>query len=178
SGIELVQGTVRGSSRLPGLIARGDRTLQDSAIIYDEVRELRLSEDLFALLSEPGRYDRFNDLKTHTIPRGTVIQSYVIDFTPDPANGFTTCEGAVSFEGEVLGVIAFSKDWHRFAEVMSTTGEPFFRFSHRLISPSFEGGGDDADVITIRDDRRSISFELSAGPNPEVFRVITRKPGN
>lgn len=137
------------------------------AYIFLESKQRRLPYDLPFNLLDPGRYTSFSGT-AGILPAGTVVDCYLVHCAPK--SNVHEATGTVTFPGEIVGVICDHDRLNATNELLGATWTLRCHYIHRgLETIPF----DSADVLTISNDRRSISATLR-NKAIDQFRVLVR----
>ncbi|MEM6507348.1 MAG: FecR domain-containing protein [Planctomycetota bacterium] len=148
------------------------------AVMHQELLGHRLGSDIDVTFHLPGVYSQFDpDTASSTIPSGTVIRSYLIAFKAE-GPGWQSSKGRITFDGEILGIIANTHAGQSFSDAMQNKPDPIIR----LLDGSLESGSYDpntvnnVDMVEIGQDRRMLKFALQGVTHVDFFRVLVREP--
>jgi negative regulator of sigma E activity len=144
------------------------------AVIFEEVPPTALANDTPVTFNRPGSYVAFNNPGAATIPRGTVVRTYVVLLNPDFQGGSAiVAKGSVKFNGQILGVTANAADDAGFRQAMPSEEIGILPSLNRVYWPETAGrDATTADRVELQDDGRTLSFELSSTTGVDLFRVI------
>lgn len=155
----------------------------ESAYVFEELRNHRLESDIPLTLSKPGSYERFDMAEPSAIiKRGTVISSYILVCSgKGKLTNLKTSSGRITFDGEVLGVVT-NLQWQPFIRAMQDeAGDALFtdfdpelnglEYTSRL--PNFTK--DHIDRIVLEQDRRTLGCRLTTSVAADIVRVIVRE---
>lgn len=144
----------------------------EDIFIAPEGQIATLSSLLRVNLSSPGTYSHEDELNASELPAGQQIRSFTLFFHPEksgPRQPPTQITGSVTFDSPVLGLIVLHEE-------LQASARRFTRFGPRNVreSQQLELSGDaDSDVITLSDDRRTVTLKLTARSRTgELMRVI------
>ena len=144
----------------------------DHIFVAPERHSIRLRDSLDVNISEPGVYVEPGDLTPQQLPRGTMIRSYIVHFSPTENRRPRQAErmtGSITFDRPVIGLIV------QHEELVASMG----RFSHRVAGePQHRrqldlNGTINGDRVILSDDRMTVTLDLfSKGRNTDLVRVI------
>jgi hypothetical protein len=184
-GITAISGQLKWSDQSPQAIDRIKVPGAPHAWVRAELWDHPLNTPIRLGIHQTGTDNTFNfkDAPPIEVEPGTVIRSYLITFKSDDTQNASVVNGQASFDGEVLGVIAFGDQWNTFRRSMRGEEQPIFTFGTDDMYVALRGDDLPAgDAITISPDRKTISFRLSNQDSfgqlhDELLRVIVRVPG-
>lgn len=144
----------------------------DQIFVAPERYSIRLRDSLDVNISAPGVYVEPGDLTPHQLPRGTMIRSYILHYSPTENRRVRQAEritGSITFDRPVIGLIV------QHEELVASMG----RFSHRVAGESHHrrqldlNGAINGDRVILSDDRKTMTLDLfSKGRNTDLVRVI------
>lgn len=179
AGITRLTGGVAFSMQPPRLIEnRYDLpTDKHRAFVFAELSQGHtLKTDIELTIGDTGEFKQFSNISPVTVPAGTTIRSYFVSLNAGLDGGDAEAIGSVSFKGEILGVIAADKQWFPFIERMQEQSGSINLFSYSRVGSGLEGldSTRGRDVLSISEDRHTLSFSLTGIDFAEIFRVIVR----
>jgi len=170
SGIERSTGAFRFSPPWPRRLrfVRSD----DDIFVVPEGHATTLAEPLRVNITKPGRYVRAENLTPSVISAGRAVRSFILHFHPNHGGDrrrFERTTGSITFDRPVLGLIALHEELAASAQRFPgrKAGE---LLEHRQLELT---GNRVGDVITLRDNRRTVSLDVAApGRFSDLVRVI------
>jgi|GEM_PF-379107 len=169
----LMQFVSPGPDFVPGRIEDSDRIL-----VFRECSRVILKSDLEVDVTEPGQYVRVGRRNKQSIDAGQVIGSYLLQLNPIGEFFRNETDGArvigqITFNRPILGLIGGT------AQLISTDellGHPRGNYGNtrRGIEPARPDDLPDSgrDNVTLSNDRRTLSLDLSASSAVDQIRVI------
>lgn len=140
--------------------------------IAPEGRAATLSSPLRVNISESGTYIRRGEMSVSELHARQRVRSFTLFFHPEkagphqPAKNIT---GSITFDSPVLGLIVLHEELQASARRFSRTGPRNINDGQQLELT----GDDDGDVVTLSEDRRTITLKLSSpARSAELMRVI------
>lgn len=133
----------------------------DHAVVIEELPSYRLEAEVPVTLLSPGTTQGIvnNTFPAASIPAGTTVRTYVVLFYPATGEQVMQCRGAVTFEGDVIGIATQESQAEQFTDLVAGYA--------KLVPVSTEKGrwADlytrvTGDVITLKQDRRTVTFEF------------------
>lgn len=142
--------------------------------VWNEAQNVALNAPIHANAQTPGLYNQTSDLEDITInPARIGISSHFIHFDSQGAQvGAAT--GSVTFDGEILGVIAVNESNMRDLDNSDFLGNPTL-FSHNNNNRGLEFSPS-GDRFSISADRLTIEFHFEIAAPGDYMRVITLVP--
>jgi FecR-like protein len=131
-----------------------------------------LAEPLKVNIASPGEYARAETLTASELPAGLVVRSYMLHFDPEhhgKRQHYERTTGSITFDRPVLGLVVLHEELA--ASASRFPGRKAGEFlEHRQLELTGTRVGD---VITLSDDRRTVSLDLAApGQFSDLVRVI------
>ena len=144
----------------------------DDIFIVPEGHVVTLSSSLRVNVSNPGLYSNEDDLTVSELSEGQRIRSFTLFFHPEksrPRQQVNQVTGSITFDSPVSGMIVLREELQASARRFIRKGPRGIREGQQL-----ELTGDQrSDVITLSEDRRTITLNLStSGRSSELMRVI------
>ncbi|MCP4786404.1 MAG: FecR domain-containing protein [Fuerstiella sp.] len=130
-----------------------------------------LTSSLRVNASSPGEYSQRESLSASEIAVGQRIRSFILLFHPKKAGPRITkpVAGSITFDSPVLGLMVLHEELQASARRFARWGPQNVREKQQL-ELNGEGG---ADLITLSEDRRTVTLRLTAGARSgELIRVI------
>lgn len=131
-----------------------------------------LSRPLRVNMTEPGEYVTEDTLTVSEIPVGQRLRSFMLFFHPEisgrrqPDKQVT---GSITFDSPVLGLIVLQEELQASVRRFGRFGPRDVREGHQLELT----GEEDSDVITLSEDRRTITLKLTSQARfAELTRVL------
>lgn len=156
-------------------------------MVFPEAENLRLREELRVDISEPGIYRTFTNAPM-SISAGSQITSYLIQLNPDPYSKKklpVRLRGKVTFSQPVVGIVVGSDNLRAsdglVALPVAEKYEALAAADFRGLDGKSKGGGDSdegVDIITLSEDRQSLTVRLSALRELDQVRVFVRGLGD
>ena len=144
----------------------------EDIFIAPEGHVATLSSSLRVNVSSPGMYSHEDDLTASELPAGQRIRSFTLFFHPEkagPRQPPTQVTGSVTFDSPVLGLIVLHDELQASARRFIHHGPRSVREGQQLELT----GDDDSDVITLSDDRRTVTLTLTTqARSGELMRVV------
>jgi hypothetical protein len=166
------------TASVPSSIIEGAWEDTNSVRIFRERDRFLLPSPVTVDIVNPGTYGRSAGFVpvSQNIPANTRVQSYLMHFDPvgTPAN--LTRSGSVTFDLEVLGIIAGVRNGVNVSAPDNTLGlsSPIVGLPgvtyDTAITDLFAGGGDQ---IVLSADRKTLSFIWISGAGSDNLRIIT-----
>ena len=149
-------------------------------LVFPERTSVLLETDLLVDLEKPGQYQRIHRNKKNTIGAGRRVSSYLLQLDPighlkkkDPNK--TRVMGQLTFDRPIVGLIGSMAKLDMTDDVL---GHPRGEYpeTQRGIEPTRAADLPDSgrDVVTLSQDRRTLSLDLSAGSAVDQIRVIVQ----
>ena len=169
----LMQFVSPGPDFVPGKIEDSNRIL-----VFRECSRVILKSDLEVDVTEPGQYVRVGRRNKQSIGAGQVVGSYLLQLNPIGEFFRNETDGArvigqITFNRPILGLIGGT------AQLISTDellGHPRGNYGNtrRGIEPARPDDQPDSgrDSVTLSNDRRTLSLDLSASSAVDQIRVI------
>jgi hypothetical protein len=151
---------------------------QTNAFVIEEMRGYRVPTDFPVILDKPGTVSNFSNAPTSMVGAGTRIRSYAVLFNPEKFSGPQRCQGNVTFEGEVLGVVADRKVGRAFMNAIGDDSEQVLwdNTPRSHVWPEDGDGTDASDSLVLEADGRSLTFNFVVQTEIDMIRVIVREP--
>ncbi len=131
-----------------------------------------LAEPLKVNIADPGEYVRAETLVSSELPAGLAVRSFVLHFDPEhdgEHRRFERTTGSITFDRPVLGLIVLHEELAASASLFPGRRAGEF-LEHRQLELT---GTHVGDVVTLSDDRRTVSLDLAApGQFSDLVRVI------
>ncbi len=131
-----------------------------------------LAEPLKVNISSPGEYARAETLTASELSAGLVVRSYMLHFDPEhhgERQHYERTTGSITFDRPVLGLVVLHEELAACASRFPGRKAGEF-LEHRQLELTGTRVGD---VITLSDDRRTVSLDLAApGQFSDLVRVI------
>ncbi|MCP4940630.1 MAG: FecR domain-containing protein [Planctomycetaceae bacterium] len=169
----LVKFVAPGPNFVPGRFEDSERIL-----VFHESSQVLLRSDLKVNVTEPGQYVRVRRRDKQAIAAGQIIRSYLLqlnpigEFTRDEADGARVI-GQITFDRPILGLIGGTTHLIRTDELL---GHPLGDYgdTRRGIEPTRPDDLPDSgrDNVTLSEDRRTLSLDLSASSAVDQIRVV------
>ncbi len=165
-----------GPEFIPGKYEDSERIL-----VFLERSQVMLESDLEIDVSESGQYLRVRRQNKQLISAGQMVRSYLLQL--NPIGEFTRNEvdgarviGQIIFDKPILGLIGGTKLLTRTDELL---GHPRGNYGNtrRGIEPTRPDDHPDSgrDNVTLSEDRRTLSLDLSASSAVDQIRVIVQE---
>ncbi len=162
-----------GPEFVPGRYEDSERIL-----VFPERSEVLLNSDLKVDVTEPGKYIRVRRRDRDVLAAGQMIRSYLLQL--NPIGEFPRKEvnearviGQITFDRPIIGLIGGTSLLTKTDELL---GHPLGEYgeSRRGIEPSRSNDLPDSgrDDVTLSQDRRTLSLDLSASSAIDQIRVI------
>lgn len=123
-------------------------------------------------ISSSGTYTREEDLTVSELAVGQRVRSFTLFYHPEkagPRHSPKEVTGSITFDSPVLGLIVLHEELQLSARRFSREGPRNINESQQLELT----GDDDSDVITISEDRRTITLTLTSPARfAELMRVV------
>ena len=162
-----------GPGFVPGRIEDSNRIL-----VFRECSRVILKSDLEVNVTEPGQYIRVRRWNRQSIGAGQVVGSYLLQLNPigeffRNENDGARVIGQITFNRPILGLIGGTTQLISTDELL---GHPRGNYGNtrRGIEPARPDGQPDSgrDNVTLSNDRRTLSLDLSASSAVDQIRVI------
>ncbi len=162
-----------GPDFVPGRIEDSDRIL-----VFRERSRVILKSDLEVNVTKPGQYIRVGRRNKQSIGAGQVIGSYLLQLNPIGEFSRNEIDGArvigqITFNRPILGLIGGTTQLNSTDELL---GHPRGNYGNtrRGIEPARPDDQPDSgrDNVTLSNDRRTLSLDLSASSAVDQIRVI------
>jgi hypothetical protein len=169
----LMQFVSPGPDFVPGRIEDSDRIL-----VFRECSRVILKSDLEVDVTEPGQYVRVGRRNKQSIGAGQVVGSYLLQLNPIGEFFRNETDGArvigqITFNRPILGLIGGTTQLISTDELL---GHPRGNYGNtrRGIEPARPDDQPDSgrDNVTLSNDRRTLSLDLSASSAVDQIRVI------
>ena len=162
-----------GPDFIPGKFEDSERI-----VVFLERSRVLLTSDLTVNVTQPGQYTRVRRRDTYPIRAGQAVRSYLLQL--NPIGEFTQDEvdrarviGQITFDRPILGLIGGTTLLNRTDRLL---GHPFGDYgdSRRGIEPFRPDDQPDSgrDHVTLSQDRRTLSLDLSASSAVDQIRVV------
>lgn len=170
---------------LPDQIARGEFQLLErdgTVFMFPERQGILLSRNLSVSISQPGSYWSYDQIETETdlIPRGMKIDCYRIYYDPaSNENDFLKVEGMIRFHQPILGIITTRNKLLETDLILNPLcqGGTCPNIRHQEIETRVSENGSRQDIITLSEDRKTLTFQLFSGTTfIDEFRVLVAAP--
>ena len=162
-----------GPDFVPGRIENSNRIL-----VFRECSRVILKSDLEVNVTEPGQYIRVRRWNRQSIGAGQVVGSYLLQLNPigeffRNENDGARVIGQITFNRPILGLIGGTTQLISTDELL---GHPRGNYGNtrRGIEPARPDDQPDSgrDNVTLSNDRRTLSLDLSASSAVDQIRVI------
>jgi hypothetical protein len=162
-----------GPGFVPGRIEDSNRIL-----VFRECSRVMLKSDLEVNVTEPGQYIRVRRWNRQSIGAGQVVGSYLLQLNPigeffRNENDGARVIGQITFNRPILGLIGGTTQLISTDELL---GHPRGNYGNtrRGIEPARPDDQPDSgrDNVTLSNDRRTLSLDLSASSAVDQIRVI------
>ncbi len=162
----------------PKSLAVGALESNEFILLFEERRDVQLPRPIPVSLSLPGRYDRFRG-KDGKLRPPLHVDSYLLHFDAltTPRNyTHLRLDGSVTFPRPILGVIAVGP-------ALSVT-DGLFGYADVIQSDARSRGldrkakGDNLDVVTLSEDRRTLHVSFSVGGSCDQLRILIQAEQN
>ena len=162
-----------GPGFVPGRIEDSNRIL-----VFRECSRVILKSDLEVNVTEPGQYIRVRRWNRQSIGAGQVVGSYLLQLNPigeffRNENDGARVIGQITFNRPILGLLGGTTQLIRTDELL---GHPRGNYGNtrRGIEPARPDDQPDSgrDNVTLSNDRRTLSLDLSASSAVDQIRVI------
>ena len=169
----LMQFVSPGPDFVPGRIEDSNRIL-----VFRECSRVILKSDLEVNVTEPGQYIRVRRWNRQSIGAGQVVGSYLLQLNPigeffRNENDGARVIGQITFNRPILGLIGGTTQLISTDELL---GHPRGNYGNtrRGIEPARPDDQPDSgrDNVTLSNDRRTLSLDLSASSAVDQIRVI------
>ncbi len=150
----------------------------DHILVFPERAQVRLTSDLEVNVTKPGQYIRVRRQNQQVIAAGQLVRSYLLqlnpigEFTREEADGARVI-GQITFDRPILGLIGGTSQLIRTDETLGhQLGD--YGDTRRGIEPTRPDDRPDSgrDNVTLSQDRRTLSLDLSASSAVDQIRVI------
>ncbi len=160
----------KGFTLPPDLRLQGKFQSDSRLFLFTERNDYKLPTDVRVEVTVPGRYQAWEHkdypLTPGTIDAGTVIDCYLIHF--DPQHGEQSISSSIMFPAKVIGIIAASGT----NNLLNKTDH---LFGPGTIYETYWSRGCEKDWFTLKDDGRTIDFNLHGKHPGDQLRVITKR---
>jgi hypothetical protein len=138
--------------------------------LFSEQVNFTLTSSITVDIAAPGGFGSFDDLSEFVIPAETVIDSYLLHQDAKKKHNNILLRGSVTFDQQIIGVMVSNQTLGDSDEMLGADGTlyPTFALSHRQLD--FPAA---LDLITISEDRKTISFDLQTRRVLDHIRIIT-----
>ena len=152
----------------------------DHILVFAERSGVVLETEILVDLDEPGQYQRIHRKERKSISAGRRVRSYLLQLDPigrlqkkDPNK--TRVMGQLTFDRPIVGLIGSTAKLDMTDDVL---GHPRGEYpkTQRGIEPTRPDDLPDSgrDVVTLSQDRRTLSLDLSAGSAVDQIRVVVQ----
>ena|SRR5579863_1867539 len=153
---------------IPGSLLPGAFESDTAASIFQESSNLILVSDVAFDAGLPGLYDSPASLTPGVITAGTTVSDAYFHSDPIERTG-TVFTGSVTFNSDILGVIALSATLSATDSIFGAAG---------LVYPGHDGGRGlemvpGQDSFAISQDLRTLTFSVMTWGNVDEMRIIT-----
>lgn len=155
----------------PESVVRNHLEDENRFYVLPERMGFELFGDVKCEIVETGQHTVFQGV-THTIPAGTVVDSYLLHFdrADDIRGSVAMVEGSVYFDRPILGVIVSHP---RLYETDRVLGHPDVQYPAKdALIRGLEHGRYNKDVVRISEDRKTLTVRLEAELNMDQLRVL------
>ncbi|QOJ14841.1 MAG: PEP-CTERM sorting domain-containing protein [Planctomycetia bacterium] len=154
----------------------GVLTSNTTAFAWNEAQGVTLAAPMTIDAAAPGMYGSALSFVFDTIGAGSVVSSHFIHF--DTVGGsFQTVEGSVTFDADILGVIAWNRQEARHLDESDAAFGLGTIFSTEVARRGVFDVGDGTqggeDWFTISPDQRTLAFHLQVSTPFDEIRVLT-----
>ncbi|SRR5579884_2922905 len=156
----------------PASVAKNALQSNTTDVVFQEQNGLALASPLAVNATKPGTYTSVASLTPGVIAAGTVIQDYFLHSDPIDNSGLNFI-GSITFDSNILGVIALSGD---LSSTDSTLGHAGTAYPTGDAGRGYELTGSTQDQFTISPDMRTLSFNVHTYTDLDQLRVITSVP--
>lgn len=176
SGVLQTSGLLRfvdpGPKFIPGRYEDSDHIL-----IFPERRAIQLKEPLAVDLNEPGEYARMRRDEVAHIESKQIIRSFLVQLDPIGqtekfADGKIHAFGQITFEREIVGVIANKAKLRATDMLLGHPDADYGDHPRGLEPPRRDETGRDSVILTA--DRRTLIIHLAAGSAVDQLRVLVK----
>lgn len=150
---------------------RAGRFEDSSIVVFEERQNLRLNRNIRVNITQPGSYSQQGRKSPGTIPKGAVVNSYMLHFDPPGRTNRATASGSATFDGEILGIIVGS---NRLKNTDRALGLPIPYPQGNARGLEFHNNPNRGDSIELSSDRTTVTLNLRARAGVDQVRVITR----
>ncbi len=144
----------------------------DDIFVAAEGYVVDLDKALQVNISEPGEYERVDDLTPLELPVGEQIRSYILHFSPTEnrrPRDAKRVSGSITFDRPVLGLIVQHEELLASMRRFARRGAGEIQHRRQLDL----NGRNNGDRITLSEDRKTVTLDLiSPGRNTDLVRVI------
>lgn len=169
-GVLAATGSVRFVEPKPHLVPR---RYEDDAhlVVFPEREAVVLPADLRVAAVATGRHAGPFDPAGATLRTGTRVRSYLMQFNPVGASTepVRALRGSITFDRPIVGLICNTKP---LAET-----DPLFSFEPNWRAGRGGGGIENGDVVTLSEDRRTLTVDLTAAAANDQLRVLVEAAG-
>jgi hypothetical protein len=159
------------------VVLQQDQPSRINATVQLELAGHRLQNDIDVSADWPANHPKFIAAETSaTIRAGTVIRSYILQFSPQKGQSEepVTCRGSVTFSGRVLGLITTNDQHDRFVRDYGGPASRLMKDGGRFYWPEY-GNLNSKDQINLLDNERTLEF-VFIGHLEDAVRVILEEP--
>lgn len=156
--------------RAPGNVRQG-RLEGSSIVAFQERQNIRLNRNIRANITQPGSYSRQGRKSPGIIPKGTVVNSYMLHFDPPGRRNQATASGRATFNEEIIGIIVGSNPLKNTDRAL---GLPIVYPQGNARGLEFQNNPNRGDSIDLSFNRRTVTLNLRARMSVDQVRVITR----
>lgn len=150
--------------------ARLDALQSDTRVrVFNEVQAVSLASPLTVDVNAPGTFTVEPTPPLPTIPAGTPVNSYYFVADPVTPSGGAIYAGSITFDRNVLGIIALTPE---FAASNAVLGHPGTSYSSAGLQFEFSS---QEDRFTLSSDRRTLTFNIIAFNAADNLRIITER---
>lgn len=157
----------------PGDARFNQLTSSTQVYVWDESQDFALTGSVHANAQAPGLYNQFGDLQNIVIAAEQHVASHFIHFD-SPGSQAERARGTVTFDSEILGVIAVNEENQRDLDNSDFLGAPTL-FSHGNSNRGLEFSAT-GDRFSISPDGKTIEFNFSISSPGDYMRVVTKVP--
>ncbi len=157
----------------PGSVELGALESNSAIFAFAEMLGIRLEGDLPVDITRPGVYDSADDLTPGLIFAEMPVDIYFLH--SDPVGGDTVkLVGSITFDQDILGIIVLSAGLDATDAML---GYPGTVYPTGLSGRGLDFAGSNFDILTLSEDRRTITVDWRTGFKVDQIRIITAVPG-
>ncbi len=157
----------------PGSVELGALESNTEIFAFAEMLGVWLEGDLPVDITSPGVYASADDLTPGLIFPKMPVDIYFLH--SDPVGSDTvTLLGSITFDQDILGIIVLSAGLDA---TDATLGYPGTVYPTGLSGRGLDFAGSNFDILTLSEDRRTITVDWRTGTKVDHIRIITAVPG-